>query len=238
MTFLTVCFKTVVWVLVFSCCSALMAQDSLIAIQHENENSPVDLREVPDSVTQARKKEKAFLYANDPSYWEQDKNAERNRAFIAWLNTILSGPVTKWVLYGILGIIIVSVIYQVAVVNKFLLFSRSPGKRKGAKHDELAEINDDLEAAISKAMQEGNYRLAVRQSYLLTLKNLSDRKELQVKSIATNHDYLAQLKNTPRYEGFSRLTDLYEYIWYGEFQPTREQFDKVRNYFIHFNSFS
>ncbi len=124
------------------------------------------------------------------------------------------------------------------MVNKFLFFSRSPGKRRSAKQDDSAEINDDLEAAISKAKQEGDYRLAVRQSYLMTLKKLSDRKELQVMSMATNHDYLAQLKNTPRYEGFNRLTDLYEYIWYGEVQPTREQFDKVSKYFIQFNSFS
>ncbi|HTE32847.1 MAG TPA: DUF4129 domain-containing protein [Chryseolinea sp.] len=236
MNFVTVCFKTAKWVLVFCCCSPLIAQDSLIAIQQESENNSIDLREVPDSVTQARKKEQAFLYANDPSYWEEDKTAERNRAFFDWLNRILSGTVAKWVLYGILAIIVVFVIYQLVVVNKFLLFSRSPGKRKGAKHDESAEINDDLEAAISKATEEGNYRLAVRQSYLLTLKNLSDRRELQVRSMATNHDYLEQLKNTPRYDGFNRLTDLYEYIWYGEVQPTREQFDKVRNYFIHFNS--
>jgi len=238
MAFVTVCFKTAIWVIVFSYCSALIAQDSLIAVKQEQENSSIDLREVPDSVTQARKKEQAFLYANDPSYWEQDKNAERNRAFIDWLNRILSGTVSKWILYGILGLITIFVIYQVAVVNKFLLFSRSPGKRKSAKSDESAEINNDLEAAISMATLEGNYRLAVRQSYLLTLKNLSDRKELKVMSMATNHDYLAQLKNTPRYDGFNRLTDLYEYIWYGEVQPTREQFDKVRNYFIHFNSFS
>jgi len=238
MTFVTACFKTAIWVLVFSYFSPLMAQDSLIAVQQDPENNTIVVREVPDSVTQVRKKELPFLYANDPSYWEQDKNAERNRAFIDWLNRVLSGTITKWILYGILGIIIVFVIYQVAVVNKFLLFSRSSGKRKGAKQDEPAEINDDLEAAISKATEEGNYRLAVRQSYLMTLKNLSDRRVLQVRSMATNHDYLEQLKNTPRYEGFNRLTDLYEYIWYGEVQPTREQFDKVRNYFIHFNSSS
>jgi hypothetical protein len=96
--------------------------------------------------------------------------------------------------------------------------------------DNIFEINYQKE--IDKAVAAGNYRLATRLFFLRLLKTLSDKHYIKYKHDSTNFDYLMQLNQQPWYQHFFRLTRNYEYIWYGQFDISREDFDDLKKDFI------
>lgn len=101
-----------------------------------------------------------------------------------------------------------------------------------AETDDIFTINYQKE--IDKAIAAGNYRLAVRLMFLRVLRSLSDKNIIQFTQDKTNLDYLLQMHNTARYEGFFRLTRNYEYTWYGQFDIDREKFNTIRKDFDSF----
>ena len=60
--------------------------------------------------------------------------------------------------------------------------------------ENIFEINFQQE--IDKAVQAGNYRLAVRLLFLRLLKNLAEKNIIQYQQDRTNFDYLMQLGNS------------------------------------------
>ena len=89
----------------------------------------------------------------------------------------------------------------------------------------------DLPTAIRQAEEEGNYRLALRLQYLNSLRKLSDRNLINYAINKTNHDYARELIGTPYADSFARVTFLYEFGWYGEFDVTREMYEKISGIF-------
>lgn len=93
----------------------------------------------------------------------------------------------------------------------------------------------DLSKLVEQAEQQGDYRLAVRFSYLKLLRNLDDNELIHWKAEKTNSDFIAELNSTTYGESFKDITRLYEYAWYGEFELSEEaeyleskhQFDKL-----------
>ncbi|SDX94188.1 DUF4129 domain-containing protein [Hymenobacter psychrophilus] len=86
----------------------------------------------------------------------------------------------------------------------------------------------DFAAALARAEQAGNYRLALRLGYLQTLRHLTDRNLIQWQPDKTNHDYLRELAGTPQAAGFRTLTRQFEYVWYGELPLAAEQYPALR----------
>ena len=84
---------------------------------------------------------------------------------------------------------------------------------------------------IDKALQNNDYRLAVRYYYLLVLKNLSEKQLIDYEFDKTNSDYIKELKSTDVTQGFEKATTLYDYIWYGNFDVTQENFGKAQQTF-------
>lgn len=93
---------------------------------------------------------------------------------------------------------------------------------------------DDL---IGKALDNGQYRIAVRLLYLETLKMLTNRGFIDWKPHKTNQEYQYEMMRTSLGSHFDRLTLSYEYIWYGNFPIDQEGYDYVDGVFKHFQSF-
>ncbi|TKC07601.1 hypothetical protein [Pedobacter frigoris] len=100
--------------------------------------------------------------------------------------------------------------------------------------DNIHEINFNEE--IDKAISSGNYRLAVRLLYLLSLKQLNDKSLIHWLPEKTNQTYLSEIKDENNRIQFSTLTRQFEYIWYGEFMISKDNFTLVKNSFEQFNS--
>jgi hypothetical protein len=92
----------------------------------------------------------------------------------------------------------------------------------------------DFEQQIDTAIEQRNYRLAVRLLYLQTLKHLSNRNLIEWKPNKTNRSYVYELAQSPLQPEFETLTTQFEYIWYGDFPITEDRFKPLQESFNQF----
>jgi len=93
----------------------------------------------------------------------------------------------------------------------------------------------DVETELEKAYRLENYRMALRMKFLLVLQNMSINNDIDWKFEKTNRDYAAELRGTPLYSGFKTISGIFEWVWYGNHEITKEEFD---HYSIAFNQFN
>lgn len=197
-------------------------------------NKKNEVRVVPDSVAERMKKEKEFAYANDMSYWK--KQAPRERSGLERFFSALSDSrALKVILYSMLIAAIIYILYQVMVVNNFFIFSRAKRNRLAGDASDNESINENLDERIKEAIDNRNYRHAIRFMYLKTLKVLSESNVITLHAKSTNQDYIRQMYKHDHLGQFRQLTRIYEYVWYGEFDPTEAQFDIISTNFNRFN---
>ena len=204
------------------------AQDS---ISHNKKN---EVRTVPDSVAERMKQEKEFAYANDMSYWKQEEPRKRN-GLERFFSALSNSTALKVILYSMLIAAIIYILYQVMVVNNFFIFSRGRKSRLAGDASDDKSMHENLDEKIKEAIDNNNYRQAIRYMYLKTLKVLSDDNVITLHAKSTNQDYIRQMYKHDHLGQFRQLTRIYEYVWYGEFDPTETQFEIIRTNFNRFN---
>lgn len=115
-------------------------------------------------------------------------------------------------------------------------------KRKSAASNAGAEVEEevitnesDFDALIRLALQNANYRQAVRYQYLRTLHTLAGKNFLILAPDKTNFQYVSEISNRSYQNDFASLTLSYEYVWYGEFNIEQGLYQKIETSFINFN---
>jgi len=189
------------------------------------------LRTVPDQVVDSLQKTKSFAYANDGSIIEEEKATATQPDQVYNFFRKKSVRTVSWIL--LIGFFLF-IIYRIIVVNNLVsVFSQ----KKLPEEDETADIDitdESLDDKINRAVNEGNYRSAIRFLYLKGLRLLNDRGWIRYHAQATNHEYVQQLSHYPVAGDFRFLTQVYDYVWYGEFPVNEEQFTRLQS---HFNRF-
>lgn len=89
--------------------------------------------------------------------------------------------------------------------------------------EEKALSTYDLSAALTEALQQMEYRLALRIYYLMVLKQLWQKKYINWQLDKTNTDYLKEMATNSHYASFAEVTSLFEYLWYGDQEITELQ---------------
>ncbi len=101
------------------------------------------------------------------------------------------------------------------------------------ENEDIRKIN--LDNIISEAIQQADYRKAVRYLYLKLLKELDNKEFIVWKMNKTNRDYLSELANNELKPEFKYLSMVYEYVWYGDFSIQQTNFNTIhssyKNYF-------
>lgn len=210
------------------------------------EEEPVpSLRAVPDSVVKRFKADPDFAYANDPEYWEKPEKKqkatkprrEREQRDISMFN-----------FSGIFGAVKIFFIVVLIALLAFLIYKlmgnrwpwQAPAKLK--EDEVIAEEDldvDELQLKIREAIAEKKFRLAIRYSYLFTLRRMDEKGWIRLDTKSTNLDYVMQMKAHDPNGSFTYLTNVYDYVWYGEFELNEEQFNLVYKDFQQFlNTYS
>jgi len=102
---------------------------------------------------------------------------------------------------------------------------------------DLEQIEEELHEAelgdyLQRAVQDGNYRLAIRLHYLSVLKELSLRELLVWKKDKTNRQYWQELNQVPELQpAFAQVTRIFEHYWYGNHEMSAEDYGAVAPYF-------
>ncbi len=130
------------------------------------------------------------------------------------------------------------IVYQLFISDG--AFSRKSKKANQVTEDkeEIVELNteSDFDKQIRLALEQRNYRLAIRYQYLKSLHLLSEKRLIFLSADKTNFDYVNELINHPQRNPFAALTLNYDYVWYGEFDIDEIIYRKIETNFTHFNN--
>lgn len=95
-------------------------------------------------------------------------------------------------------------------------------KKAGIDHE---KIRSEIEAA----EKSGDYRLAIRNLYVLVILSLADQKLIKLNQKKTNSEYRRELPKK-LHPNFKRLTTIFDYVWYGEYTATAELLKQAKQY--------
>lgn len=107
--------------------------------------------------------------------------------------------------------------FFINVNSQALIHSKINESIVSLSEDEHIIKNEDIKQLIKKALDNKNYRLAIRFYYLHILKLMTDREIISWEIQKTNDDYLHEINTSELKLPFTKITRLYDYVWYGNF---------------------
>jgi hypothetical protein len=192
----------------------------------------VEAKKIPDSTMQRLRSDDAFWYANATF-----KKPEPPRN-LSWLQQLFSQAWFRNLIWAIIVCSFVVVLILFLMKSNIQLFHRKPAALQTSSTSALGEniFSIDYESEIVQAKRAGDLRLAVRLYYLQTLALLSGQHLIQYKEDRTNSEYVAQLRQSPLYAPFKKLTRHFEYTWYGQFPVSPGAFANMETDFSTFKN--
>lgn len=181
-----------------------------------------DPRSIDEATLEKYKKDEDYAYDYTPP-------PEDSESFWDWLwslfeidmpNTNVNpSSVFDVISYLVIAFAVIMILY-IIVSGNFTGIVRGSAKKTGVEYT----VNDididaiDFDALIAEALTIKDYRRVVRLYYLQTLKALSDKNLIEFQPDKTNADYMRELKKSDLKPVFAKLTYVYEYVWYGQFE--------------------
>ncbi|MGK0414700.1 MAG: hypothetical protein ACJA1B_002928 [Polaribacter sp.] len=170
---------------------------------------------------------KDFVYHEDKPKKELPENTSFNLGilefFIFFMQTIFPFLLGGFIIFIILKVLL-----------GFDAQFWKPSKRSKKITDTLIYENENLhelhlEGLLQQALENKNFRLAIRYYYLTSLKILSNKELISYHKDKTNSAYLLEIENTDIKNQFSYLSYVYAYVWYGEFTIDEASFIRAQN---------
>ena len=153
--------------------------------------------------------------------------AEKAIGFFAGFLRIL-----PYILIGTLLFLLIK--FFLNVNSNALLYSKSNEAVVSLSEEEHIIKNEDIDQLIQKALNDKDYRLAIRYQYLLILKQMSGKELIIWEIQKTNDDYINELEKEELKTPFSVITWLYDYVWYGDFHIDEAKYSKAEKKFMSF----
>lgn len=214
----------------------LSAQQDSTQVRYDSEKLPI--RKITQGDLESYRNDPDFDYTiaeTDLTWWDN---------FTAWVGNLIL-RFFEWlfgaekaigvfsaflrVLPYILLIILLFLLIKffLSVNARSLFYAKNNEATVALSEEEHIIKNEDIDQLIQQALEERNYRLAIRYYYLLILKRMGDRELIVWEPQKTNADYIKELKKKDLQRPFHQLTWLYDYIWYGGFPIDQSQYLKA-----------
>ena len=132
-----------------------------------------------------------------------------------------------WVSMVLVVALFLAAAYGVVRMARAIRPRKRHDKKRRVLGEEIPEgaTSRDLAEAALKSARAGDFRAGVRNLYLSLLCELSDRGLIELDESATNHEYLERVASLASVAPAMRyLTDRFDYLWYGKFPSTEEEF--------------
>ena len=212
-----------------------------IELQYDK-NSSVEKIRFDSEKIENFKNDKEFDYSeaeNADNWWSRFKrwigellNSLFNWLFGDWQPNGFWSFIINILPYLIIGGIIAFIIWLFYKLNPGARLLRSQDKPDVffTEEEEIIKTKD-IKKLIKKALKNQDYRLAVRYYYLLILKKLRDAELIDYEFDKTNTDYFSEITSEEIRLQFKKATTLYDYIWYGSFAVTEDDFQKAEKTF-------
>ncbi len=177
-------------------------------------------------------------YQEVDNWWTRFKNwvGQLFQRFFRWLS---GGEITgfwAFILKILPYIVVIGVLFLLGWLflkvnpTDMLLEKQDPPQMELTEDEDIIQ-NKDIQQLIHQALQNNNYRLAIRYYYLFVLKKLSDLELINWESQKTNTDYIKELNDAGLKDQFKVITKLYDYIWYGSFEVNEKSYQQAEKEF-------
>jgi hypothetical protein len=115
------------------------------------------------------------------------------------------------------------------------IFVKNSTATSVTKTDDLFQETrpEDHRKLLTEAEKAGDYRMAIRYHYLISLHKMAAKNLVQLSAEKTNHQYLQELPANRKID-FSRLLRIYEYCWFGRVAISTDQYQEISNEFTQF----
>jgi hypothetical protein len=151
------------------------------------------------------------------------------RRFIDLLTSKSYHSFWQYVIMASVAALVVFLLYKAKILN--FVFPPAKDGDTLSYHIEKEDIHQiNFDEAISKALLNSDFRLAIRLQYLKTLKILADSSLIQWTSHLTNQSYIQQLNRSPLGSDFEKITRYFEFAWYGGFPIRKEEFEEMKDW--------
>lgn len=225
--------KIAIQFLLVVCCSFtnLFASQTL-----KSDTSIIELKTINANKIENFRSDSEFIYDRIPPppetpwenfkrwFWKQIANLFDSNEFSSFWDYF------KWILVVVLVLLAVLWIFKSEIRGVFINKNASNVPHFIAADENIHEMNFDV--LIEKAINEKNYKEAVRLSYLKVLKQLTDTDLIRWEIDKTNLDYANELANSEYELSFNKVTKVFEYLWYGDFELNSTQFNAEIKKFI------
>ncbi|MCG1036799.1 hypothetical protein [Polaribacter sargassicola] len=220
---LCVCVSTV-------CFGTDLQKDSLI-VKEEISAKSIDFIQERSFKEDLKEKynDKDFIYTEEEEP-EEKKESESNifgeafvGVFLFFISNVFPYLLGAFVIFAILKTFLGSEI-------NFWNFKRTKNKKAKKLIYENEDITEtDIEGLLQKAINNKEYRLAIRYYYLSVLKTLYNKKLIDYHKDKTNSEYLLEIEDSIIKKEFSYLSYVYSYVWYGDFPIDETNFKLAEN---------
>lgn len=176
-------------------------------------------------------------YANDPQYaymnytiqpptiWDQIQWFLWDLWAEFWSNPVTS-RLTIWLF----------ILTMLGVAVFFIIRMKFRGALQNSSNqtipDAYISIDDeriDYNELISASLDQNDFKNAIRWLYLKGLAKLAQRERIRLAEWKTPYDYQIELTGK-MIDPYAKLSLLFEYVWYGDFDVKRADYEKGRNY--------
>lgn len=205
------------------------------------DSSLVNLRHFNANAIREYKSGKDFNYGEankdfSPSLWDRFWNWFWSLFKGAFSNTS-PGLVFKYIFIGLGCAAVIFFIVKLSGIDAGTLFGKNSKEIELPYSENLENIHQiSFDEEINKALENKDFRLAVRLLYLKSLKNLSNSGKIKWEPEKTNTQYIDELKSPVQKSAFRLLTQRFEYVWYGSFYIDDKIYTKISHSFKDFNS--
>lgn len=228
----------------FILCSFSFAQQDSLAIK---DDSYYKKQDISKEALQDYKSDKAFNYEIKPedndSWWAKFKRWFYNglKKIVEAIFGMESAGGVLWFILRVLpyillaGLVFLLIRFFLKVNSKQLIYGETKKGSVAFTDEEQIIRNEDISTLISEALKQNNYRLAIRYYYLLSLKELTEANIIDWQPQKTNEDYKREIVINTIQTQFEKITRIYDYVWYGEFEVDAPKFEKLKFEFITLN---
>ncbi len=200
----------------------------------KSEISPEKQKEYNEGKEWKYEDEKSVTTKSEPTVFDRLWNGFWEKVMESFENNNGSG-VNPWAIFWILIFVALVVLVIMKMTNSGISTLFSGKARASEKTDATLEDVDihaiNYEQQIADALTKNDYRLAVRLWFLRTLKSLSDKELVNWRIDKTNSDYFYELSGTAYQQEFGEISNVYDYIWYGEFPVDQSSYSKAEEKF-------
>jgi len=143
---------------------------------------------------------------------------------------------------GMIFLIIAGVVILALII--FILANVKSNPALAQQNVEIQEIENieerihevNLDDLFGRFVAGGEYNLALRMSFLMIIKILSEQKLIKWEKQKTNWEYHGELEDFDLRTGFGSMINTFERIWYGEQVITEPEFHYIEAEFNQFKS--